>query len=394
VKKVVIGLIGSGFAARLHCEAYQYVHGVQVWIKAVASTSKDVNEFAREFNIPDVYTDYRQLLADPEIDVVDIVLPPVMHKPCILDAIAAKKHIICEKPLTGYFGLEEDQTPVGLHVSRQKMLNYVKHDLEEMRDAIESSGLLFMYAENWIYAPSIQKSVEFLKEKKIKQLFIKAEESHSGSHAIHAPYWSKNGGGSLIRQGSHPLSTVLYLKKVEAMARNESIDVISVMADTADISSGLSEEDRKYLNSRPVDVEDWACTTISFSDGTKSVIFSGDMVLGGVKNYVEIYGSNGVIINNISPNNTLETYFPDEKDLEGVYITEKVQNKSGWQKIFLAEIFARGYVGELQDFMECVLTGRQPISDYWLASVTTELIYASYLSAFENRKVSLGLKLY
>jgi sugar phosphate isomerase/epimerase len=65
-----------------------------------------------------------------------------------MDVLAAGKHVICEKPLTGYFGTEEDPTPLGLHVSRQKMLDIVKRDIEEMGEAIKSSGQLFMYAEH------------------------------------------------------------------------------------------------------------------------------------------------------------------------------------------------------------------------------------------------------
>ena len=80
---------------------------------------------------------------------------------------------------------------------------------------IVASGRLFMYAEDWIYAPAVTKTAEILRASKDKILFMKAEESHSGSHAAHAAHWSMTGGGSLIRMGCHPLSAVLYLKQVE-----------------------------------------------------------------------------------------------------------------------------------------------------------------------------------
>ena len=62
---------------------------------------------------------------------------------------------------------------------------------------------------------------------------MKAEESHSGSHAAHAAEWSMTGGGALIRQGCHPLSAVLYLKQVEARARGERISVRDVTCESA-----------------------------------------------------------------------------------------------------------------------------------------------------------------
>ena len=390
VKRVCVGIIGSGCAAGLHLEAYRRIYGVEVNIKAISSISPNLDEMADRYGIVGRYTDYHQLLADPEIDVVDIIVPPALHFQCIADAFQAGKHVICEKPLTGYFGGPEDTAPVGLTVDKKKMFETVLVQLEQLRSMAQASGKTFMYAENWIYAPAVQKIAEIIRAKKTKQLFLKAEESHIGSHAGHAAYWSQNGGGSLIRQGCHPLSAVLYLKSVEAQARGEKIALESVLCDTACICSKLNEQDKRLLASRPVDVEDWANASYTFSDGSKAVICSGDMVLGGVRNCLESYGSDAVLLANISPNNGLQSYFTDEDGLEDVYLTEKAQTKIGWQSVFLDEMMARGYVGELQDFMECVATGRQPVSGFELACETTKAIYAAYWSAEKNYRVCLS----
>lgn len=83
------------------------------------------------------------------------------------------------------------------------------------------------------------------------------------------------------------------------------------------------------------------------------------------------------------------TYFPDPGFLKDVYITEKVETKGGWQSVFLEEELMRGYAWEIQDFMECVVTGREPISGYELAAETVKVTYAAYLSAEEGRRVRL-----
>ena len=75
MKKVVVGIIGSGFAADLHACAYQKVYGVEVVMKAVASLAPNAGEFAAAHGIAEVYTDYREMLKDPEIDVVDVIAP-------------------------------------------------------------------------------------------------------------------------------------------------------------------------------------------------------------------------------------------------------------------------------------------------------------------------------
>lgn len=377
MKKVTVGLIGSGFAAELHLSAYPMVHGVEIEIKAVSSISNDLKDFAEKFQIRDTYQDYKEMLKDPDIDVVDVIVPPALHEQCIRDALSAGKHVICEKPLTGYF--EERKN--------SEMLQKICEQTESLKEFVQASGKKFMYAENWIYAPSVQKSAQILMERKGKQLFLKAEESHSGSHAKHAAYWKMNGGGSLIRQGCHPISSVLYLKSIEGAARGEDIQLKSVTCDVGNVTGNLPEKEKQFIESRPVDVEDWACAVYTFTDDTKAVVLSGDMVLGGVRNYVECYGNNFVLLNNISPNNAMQTFFTDEHRLENVYITEKTQLKSGWQSVFLDETVARGYAGELQDFMECVAYDREPISGIELASQTVKAIYGAYQSAAEGKTV-------
>jgi predicted dehydrogenase len=137
------------------------------------------------------------------------------------------------------------------------------------------------------------------------------------------------GGGSLIRMGCHPLSTVLYLKQVEALSRGERIAVSGVTADVGHVAACLPPQERPFINANPVDVEDWGMLTLTFSDGTKSTVFSGDMIMGGVRNVVETYTSGGALFANITPNDHMTSYLTDEEKLAGVYITEKVERRAG-----------------------------------------------------------------
>ena len=388
MKKVNVGMIGSGFAAVLHAESYQRVCGLEVVMKAVASVAPDAQKFADKFGFEKLYTDYREMLRDPEIDVVDIITPPVLHAPMIKDALAAGKHVICEKPLTGYFGEPGETGKVGL-TSKRVMYEKVMAELDELKAVVESSGKIFMYAENFCYAPAVLKTAEIVKAKNSKILYLRAEEGHSGSHAPHAAQWQMSGGGSFIRQGCHPLSAALFLKQLEAANRGETVTLASVMADVGVTAACLTEEEKKNIAARPVDVEDQASVLVSFSDGTKANITAGDFVLGGVRNVVEVYTNDGSYLSNIAPNNHLMAYDVDEEHLAGVYMTEKVETKAGWQQVFIDENYARGYVSELQDFMECVAYGRQPLSGFDLAYDTAKVVYAAYLSAEEGVRVKL-----
>jgi predicted dehydrogenase len=389
MKKVRVGLVGCGFVADLHMYAYKRVYGLDAEVKAVAARGDQVVDFAKKHRIGTTYRSFRDLIADREIDVVDICTPPMLHATMIVDAVQAGKHVICEKPFAGYFGRDGDKQPIGKHVPKSLMYQRVMEEMDKTCLAIKASGKLFMYAEDWIYAPAVTKTVEVLNATRDKILFMKAEESHSGSHAAHAAQWSMTGGGSLIRMGCHPLSAVLYLKQVEAKARGERITVSSVTADVGNVAAGLPPQERTFIKANPIDVEDWGMLTLTFSDGTKSTVFSGDMTMGGVRNLVETYTSGGSLFANITPNNHLMSYLTDEKKLTGVYITEKVDRKTGWQYVCLEEEWTRGYLQEIQDFMECVAWGRQPLADLALAYETIKVNYAGYWSAEEGRRVPL-----
>ena len=387
--RVKVGLVGSGFAAELHMHGYKRVHGIEAEVTAVAARGDAVLAFAAKHRIRTVYRDFRELIRDKEIDVVDICTPPALHAEMIVAAVAAGKHVICEKPLAGYFGRGGDPTPIGKAVAKSAMYRRVLEEVERTRAAVAASGRLFMYAEDWIYAPAVAKTAEILTATRDKILFMKADESHSGSHAAHAAHWSMTGGGSLIRMGCHPLSTVLYLKQVEAEARGERIAVSAVIADVGSLAAGLPAADRRFIKADPVDVEDWAMLTLTFSDGSKSTVFSGDTILGGVRNCVETYTSGGALFANIAPNTHMVTYLTDEAKLADVYITEKVDRKTGWQFVCLEEEWTRGYVQEVQDFMECAALGRQPRAGLELAGETMKIIYAGYWSAEDGRRIAL-----
>ena len=312
MKKVRVGLVGCGFVAELHMHAYKRVYGVEVEVKAVAARGEHVRDFAERHGIATAYRSLADLVADRDIDVVDICTPPNLHAAMIVQAMQAGKHVICEKPFAGYFGHAGDREPIGKHVPKSLMYQRVMEEMDKTCAAVRAAGRLFMYAEDWIYAPALTKIVEILNATKDKLLFMKAEESHSGSHAAHAAQWAMTGGGSLIRMGCHPLSAVLYLKQVEAKARGERLSVASVTADVGNVAAVLSPKERPHIKANPVDVEDWGVLTVTFSDGTKATVFSGDMILGGVRNIVEAYTNSGALFANITLNNHLLGYLTDE----------------------------------------------------------------------------------
>ena len=217
-------------------------------------------------------------------------------------------------------------------------------------------------------------------------VFRKGEASLKGSSSPVAGQWKSNGGGILSRTGCHPLGGILWLKQQEAKNRGEEITITSVVADTGMIQHGLSEHERRYFTTYPQDVEDFGTITVTFSDQSKALIIASDCVLGGTKNYVEVYCNDNALMCNITPPDILNTYFLDEDGLDDVYISEMLPRKLGWNKAFVNDEIIRGYMGELQDFMECVALDREPMSGFQLAYDITKVTYAAYQSAEEGKK--------
>ncbi len=391
LKPINIALIGAGYAGILHANGYTKVCKVPVKIKTVmdAYSMEKAQRLARAYEIKSVTMNLEDVLNDSEIDIVDIVTPPTSHLDIATKALKAGKNVICEKPLTGYFGDEKDKKPIGLKVSKSKMYKKVIEQMDEIKEIVDTSDKLFMYAENTVYCPSVTKSAEIIKNKKCKILFMKGEESLRGSSSPVAGHWDKTGGGSLIRIGCHPLSGILWLKQVEADARDEKIDVIDVTADVGNPSCGLTEYEKRHFTSKAYDVEEFANVTLTFSDNTKAIVIASDNVMGGTKNYIEIYANDGTLMCNITPTDNLKAYFLDEEGIENVEFAEMLPNKTGWNNLFVSDDILRGYTYELQDFVESVAYERAPISGFELAYETIKIIYAAYQSASEGRRIRL-----
>lgn len=388
-RQVVVGMVGSGYAACLHGNGYEKVGGVSVRLKTICDLDPVRAEQVRaRYGFEQIESDFATMCADPEIDVIDICTPPALHSRMAAQAIQAGKHVICEKPLTGYFGAKEDALPIG-SIPKSKMYEAVLKDMDALKQVIDGSDRKFMFAENYVYATPIQKAAEILTKKKSKILFMKGEESLKGSSSAVAGQWSGTGGGTLIRCGTHPLTGILYLKQVEAAARGETITVTSVLADTALTTACLSEQEHRHISARPQDVEDFSTLTITFSDGTKALVIACDTVLGGTKNYVEVYCNDNALMCNITPTDIMNCYFLDEEGLQDVVISEMLPQKLGWNKAFVSDEVIRGYLGELQDFMESVADDREPVSGFQLAYDTTKVIYAAYRSSEEGRRIDL-----
>jgi predicted dehydrogenase len=397
VKTLGIGIVGARYGARMHLANYAKLPRDLAELRGVCSRTKEsAAAFAQEAQIAFVTDDYDSLLKRKDIDVVDICTPPALHHEFAIRAANAGKHIIMEKPLTGYFGVAGDPEPIGTRVPRARMRDGARSNAAAVREAVHRNGVKFCYAENWIYAHPIEKMRRLIAASKGAILELRAEENHSGSNSVFSREWKSTGGGALLRMGVHSVGACLHLKQWEGQLRlGKGIRPVSVLTDTANlIHSPASTRAREaganqWISADPVDVENWANLVIAFEDGSRATVIVSDVGLGGLNTRVTAFMTDGVIKANMTSNDAIETYAPDPSVFQSEYFTEKLETKSGWNHPSCDEDWFRGFSQEIADFVSAIHEGREPRSGIDLAVECVNVIYAAYLSAETGTRVTL-----
>jgi predicted dehydrogenase len=390
-KKIRVGLVGTGFAGKFHVECLRRIYGVDVELAGVTSLREQSRvEFGRQHGIT-VYESAAAML--DAVDVLDICSPPYAHEATIIAAANAGKGIICEKPLTGYFGPEGCADYNGGNDCKTKMLEAVMAKLAKIANAVSKNKSFFGYAENFVYAPGIQKEREIIEKTGAQILRMTGEESHNGSASPVYGIWQKAGGGSLIGKGCHPLGGMLYLKRVEGLARDgKPIRPKSVCSRTHRITRLENYRDAGLIRTDYHDIEDYGFMHITFDDGTVADVLTSELVLGGIYDYVEVFANNHRTRCHISPAGLMDVYNPRGKNFADVYMMEKISTQEGWVPAAPDENFTIGYQPELQDFILSAAEKRQPQSNLGLALDTTAAIYAAYVSdAGQGKEVEIPL---
>ncbi|HNY77741.1 MAG: Gfo/Idh/MocA family oxidoreductase [Sedimentisphaerales bacterium] len=379
-KTVRAGIVGAGFSASFHFEAIRKVYGTNVEIKGVYAL-EGAQAYADKRGIR-AYDSLEALLDD--VDVVHCCTTASAHEPVAIAALQRDKYVIVEKPLTGFFG-DGSEDFNGENFSKKAARKSALASVERMLKAEAKSKGKILYAENWIYAPSIQKEREIIEKTGAQILWIHGEEAHSGSHARTYAYWKYSGGGVMIGKGCHPLTAALYLKRVEGKARDGvPIRPKSVTARIHALTRMPNFRDEGHIRCDYFDIDDFSVMHVVFEDGTLATIFASDIVLGGIHNWLEVAANNHRSVCNINPNTAMQTYNPLETNFKDVYVVEKIGTKQGWSNPSPDEDWFTGYPQEIEAFYRTAAYGEPVETDSSLAADCIATIYSAYVSAEQS----------
>jgi len=378
-KTIRAGIVGAGFAARFHFEAIKKVHGTNVEIAGVHALDRaQAEDYASQRGIR-CYDSLNALLDD--VDVIHACVIVEAHESVAVAALERDKFAIVEKPLTGYCGDGREDFH-GDRFSKEIALKHGLASVERMLAAEARSKARILYAENWVYAPAVQKEREIIEKTGAQILWMHGEESHSGSHNPTYAYWKYSGGGVMLGKGCHPLTAALYLKRVEGIARNgKPILPKTVSARTHALTRMPTFRDEGHIRRDYHDIDDFSMMHVTFEDGTIATIFASDIVLGGIHNWLEVCANNHRTYCNINPNTAMQVYNPLDANFQDIYTVEKIGTKQGWTYMPPDEDWSTGYPQEIEAFYRSIAYGGPVESDSRLAADSISTIYSAYVSA-------------
>ncbi len=336
-QEIRVGIVGAGFwATEMHLPALQSINGACV--TRIASRSEGSARTAAErFGIPRWTLDYGELLADPEVDVVDIVAPNHLHAPITLEAAKRGKHVICIKPLA---------TSV--------------EEADRMIDATRAAGVRLLYAENVPFIPAVRKAREIVDLGGVGEVFrVKACEGISAPHAAWFLDPAQSGGGAAIDMAVHSISFCRFITGSE-------VDTVS-----AEIGTFVHRQSK---------VEDTVVMTLRFQSGAIGQCEDSWSLAAAMDSRFEVFGTEGrILIDNLHRQ-------PVQVVRDTGYPAPGTDGRGWTYPVPISGAVADGHQAMLEHFIECLRSGRKSASEGNDGRIVLAVVEAAMRSAQSGRR--------
>jgi len=344
-----VAMLGAGFISDFYTYA---LHGLRSrdQVHIICSLYEaEGKAFAKKHGIPKWTTSMKEAINDPEIDIVVVGLPNNLHLAAVMLAAAARKPVLCTKPL-------------GRNAT----------EAFKMLEAVEKAGVLNGYLEDLVYPPKTVKGIDAVRAGTLGQVtWVRSRETHPGPHSDW--FWTKeiSGGGVLLDMGCHCIE----------IARNyigkdiRPVEVISV-ADTL---------------VKPIDAEDNSLGWVRYENGAIGQFEVSWTFRGGMDLRDEVMGTEGTIW----INNFLRTGF----DMftaggKGGYVAEKAETEKGWIFPVGDEVAELGYYNMFNDMLGAFDKQAEPLETFYDGYVVNEIMDACYRSAKSKKWEPVRLKVW
>jgi len=342
--RVKVGIIGSQFEGDIHAASIGMVPDAAEVVAVASPTPGNAQKLADRYGIKRIFTDYKKMLAEKDIEMVTITAPNNLHAQMTVDIAEAGKHVVCEKPLC--MTLEE---------------------ADMMIETCRKKGVLLMYAEELFFTPKYVKAKEMADQGAFGKVYlVKQAEKHFGPHAPW--FWDvdKSGGGVFMDMGCHGIAFCYWF-----LGRPKIKNVFCQM--------GI------YAHADKTKGEDNSICIIEFENDAVGLIEDSWARRGGMEDRIEVYGDGGVTYADLHMGNALPTY----SETGYGYAVEKAPSTKGWTWPVFEELWNYGFPQEMRHFARCVRGKEEPQATGEDGRVVQEVLYAGYHSARTGHKVEL-----
>ncbi len=348
--KVYFGIVGCGAIANMHAKAIKEIEGAE--LKAVADINIDnTKKFAERYGVKDYYGDYRDLLKDETIDIVNICTPSGLREEIVIDSARVGKHIIVEKPVE-----------VTLEKIDRMIAECEKHN-------VALAGIFnYRYNKNYkIVYDAIQRGRFgrlILGDVYVKWYRDKEYYTSSGWRGT----WKFDGGGALMNQSIHFVDLLQwYMGQVESI-KAYTTQAVHTYIETEDIGMGI----------------------LRFKNGALGVIEGSTATYPGLYDRIEIHGENGSVL--IENSRIVRWEFKDTEPID-VEIRENkgIENFNLGSSRDPMEIPYEPHKREIEDIINSLKEGKNPPIDGYEARKAVEIILAIYKASRVDGEVKLPL---
>jgi predicted dehydrogenase len=371
-RTIGVGMLGYAFMGKAHSNAWKkmsymmYPPPAVPRLVALCGRNKEaLAEAARRYGYERTYTDWRKMVADPDVEVLDNGAPNDLHADPCVEAAKAGKHVFCEKPLAR-----------------------TADEARAMRDAVVTAGVRHMCAFNYRFVPAVRQARDLIAEGRLGRIYhyraVYLQEwvmPHYGTPLIWRLDRKVAGSGALGDLGAHVIDLARFL-----------------VGEIASVSAAM----RTFTDRRPrpgskaavrVDVDDAFASVVEFENGAIGTI-EASRFAAGRKNHavLEVNGEKGSIRFDLERLNELSVFWVGEEPRETQGFHDVIVTES--HHPFVANWWPHGHilgwehamVHEVAHFLECVTAGRDvgpegaTFDDGYRAAAVCDAILASAAS--------------
>ncbi len=349
MKTIRFGIIGVGWPGEQHAKAIAAIDGARLH-SCADSNPERLRIFDDTYNPHHQFSNFHELLRDPELDAVIICLPNFLHFPASLAALEAGKHVLCEKPPT-------------MNAAEMRVLH----------DEAKKRALIYFFSRQFRFTPALRTARELIAQGRLGTIY-RARATWIRSRGIPPGVGSwftdkkRSGGGALIDIGVHALDTAWFLMgtprpvSISAKVFRNFAHLVQVpIFDVEDEAHAFI----RFANGTIVELE--ACWAANLTDDTPI----GPAWVGRESNNCVLFGTKGTL--RLKP----LTLFEDQS---GKLVTVPIESP----------YFENSFEMQLRNFAAAIRGEAEPMNNAEQAFELMEMIDGIYASSELGREVPVA----